>query len=56
MIEILKDIGTAGFLFFLIKGLLWIVLILLVYFGIIDKEKVRIIKEKLSFRKKKKNN
>lgn len=55
MIEILKDIGIAGFLFFLIKGLLWIVLFLLVYFGLIPKEKVRSIKEKLSFRKKKKS-
>lgn len=52
MMELLKDIGIAGFLFFLIKGLLWIVLFLLVYFGLIDKEKVRKIKEKLSFRKK----
>lgn len=53
MKEFLMDIGIAGFLFFLIKGLLWIVLFLLVYFGLIDKEKVRIIKKKLSFRRKK---
>ena len=53
MMELLKDIGIAGFLFFLIKGLLWIVLFLLVYFGFIDKEKVRRIKDKLSFRKRK---
>ncbi|MHC1774936.1 MAG: hypothetical protein AB9834_05925 [Lentimicrobium sp.] len=55
MMELLKDIGIAGFLFFLIKGLLWIVLFLLVYFGLISKERVRLIKEKLSFRKKKKD-
>jgi hypothetical protein len=54
MTELLKDIGIAGFLFFLIKGLLWIVLFLLVYFGWIDKDKVRKIKERLSFRKRKK--
>jgi hypothetical protein len=53
--ELLRDIGIAGFLFFLIKGLLWIVLILLVYFGLINKEKAREIKAKLSFWKRKKN-
>ena len=54
MKEFLMDIGIAGFLFFLIKGLLWIVLFLLVYFGFIDKEKVRKIKDRLSFQKRKK--
>ncbi len=54
MMELIKDIGIAGFLFFLIKGLLWIVLFLMVYFGWIDKEKVRKIKDRLSFRKRKK--
>jgi len=53
--EFLKDLGIAGFLFFLIKGLLWIVLFVLVYFGLIDKEKVRPIKAKMSFWKRKKN-
>ena len=53
--EFLKDLGILGFLFFLIKGLLWIVLFLLVYFGLIDKEKVRKIKAKLSFWKRTKN-
>jgi hypothetical protein len=52
--ELLRDIGIAGFLFFLIKGLLWIVLILLVYFGLINKEKARKIKAKSSFWKRKK--
>jgi hypothetical protein len=52
--EFLRDLGIAGFLFFLIKGLLWLVLFALVYFGLIGKEKSRRIKEKLRFWKKKK--
>lgn len=55
MMEFLKDIGIAGFLFFLIKGLLWLVLFALMYFGVIDKEKVQRIKAKLSFWKRNKN-
>jgi hypothetical protein len=51
--ELLKDLGIAGFVFFLLKGLLWIVLFLLVYFGFVDKEKVRRIKVKMSFWKRK---
>jgi len=51
--ELLKDLGIAGFLFFLIKGILWIVLFILVYFGIIDKEKIRQLKSKISLRKRK---
>jgi hypothetical protein len=54
--EILKDLGIAGFLFFFIKGLLWILLFALAYFGLIDKEKAQRIKSKLSFRRKKKSN
>jgi len=50
--EFLKDLGIAGFLFFLIKGIVWIVLFLLVYFGIIDKQRLRNIKAKLSFWKR----
>jgi hypothetical protein len=53
--ELLKDLGIAGFLFFLIKGLLWIVLFALVYFGLIDKDRARRIRSKFSFRKRKKN-
>ncbi len=52
--EFLKDIGIAGFLFFLIKGLFWIVLFIGVYSGLIDKEKVQTIKRKMSFWKRKK--
>lgn len=54
MKELITDIGIAGFLFFLIKGLLWIVLFLLVYFGAIDKEKAKAFKEKLRFWKRSK--
>ena len=54
MMEFLKDLGIAGFLFFLIKGLLWLVLFVLMYFGLIDKEKVRKINAKMSFWKRKK--
>ncbi|MTI30812.1 hypothetical protein E1171_08315 [Cytophagales bacterium RKSG123] len=52
--EFLKDIGIAGFLFFLIKGILWLVLFALVYFGWVDKKKVEAIKSKISFWKKRK--
>jgi hypothetical protein len=50
--EFIKDIGIAGFLFFLIKGIVWIILFVLVYFGLIDKERVRVLKAKMSFWKK----
>lgn len=56
MEEFLKDIGIAGFLFFLIKGILWLVLFALVYFGLVDKKKVIAFKDKISFWKKKKKN
>lgn len=54
MMDFLRDIGIAGFLFFLIKGLLWVVLFFLVYFGLIKKEKAQNIKNKLFFWRKKK--
>lgn len=50
--ELLEDIGIAGFLFFLIKGLLWIVLFALMYFGLIKKDTVQKIKSRFSFRKR----
>jgi len=53
--EFLRDLGIAGFLFFFIKGLFWIILFALVYFGLIGKEKAQRIKSKLSFRKRKKS-
>ncbi len=53
--DLLRDIGIAGFLFFLIKGLLWVLLFFLVYFGLIKKEKAQKIKDKLFFWRKKKD-
>jgi hypothetical protein len=53
MMEFLKDIGIAGFLFFLIKGLIWILLFSMVYFGLIKKEKAQKIKDKIFFWRKK---
>ena len=38
--EWIKNIGMAGFLFFLIKGILWLVVFALIYFGLIKKEKI----------------
>lgn len=55
MMEFLTDLGIAGFFFFLIKGLLWVVLFLLVYFGAIDKQKANAFKEKITFWKRSKN-
>ena len=49
--DLIKNIGIAGFFFFLIKGILWIVFFLLIYFGVIDKKKFLSFKEKI-FRKK----
>jgi hypothetical protein len=51
--EFLKGLGIAGFLFFLLKGLIWIVLFVLVYLGFVDKERVRKIKAKLSLWRRK---
>jgi len=49
--DLIKNTGIAGFLFFLIKGICWIVFFLLIYFGVIDKQKFLSFKEKI-FRKK----
>lgn len=54
--EFLKDIGMMGFLFFLAKGVLWVVLFLLVYFGVISKQKIRELKGKIFFWRKKEGN
>ncbi len=53
--EFLKDLGILGFWFFLIKGILWLVLLALVYFGLIDKSRMQSIKSKLSLRRRKKD-
>ena len=50
--ELLKDLGVAGFLFFLIKGLIWLVLFVLVYFGLIDKARLERVKAKMRFWRK----
>jgi len=42
--ESLKAIGIAGFLFFLIKGLLWLVVFALVARGVVPKEKLDALK------------
>ncbi|MCB0458217.1 MAG: hypothetical protein R2776_03520 [Flavobacteriaceae bacterium] len=52
--DFIKDIGIAGFLFFTIKGLLWLVLFAFIYFGIVSKEQVNNFKQKLKFWKMKK--
>lgn len=49
MVDFFKSIGIVGFWFFLIKGLLWIVLFVALYFGLIDKQKFKNIKAKLNF-------
>ena len=54
--DFLKELGLISFLFFLVKGLLWLVLFALVYFGFIDKKKVQSFKERLRlFRRNKKS-
>ncbi|MCH1581680.1 MAG: hypothetical protein L7S63_01025 [Flavobacteriales bacterium] len=45
--ETLKTLGIVGFLFFLIKGLLWLVLFALIAKGAVSKEKVDQIKARL---------
>ncbi len=45
--ETLKTIGIVGFLFFLIKGLLWLLLFALVAKGFVSKERLEGIKERL---------
>lgn len=45
----LKRIGIAGFLFFLIKGILWLVLLGLVVFGFVDREALSTFREWLPF-------
>ena len=44
--ESLKALGIAGFLFFLIKGLVWLVLFALVARGVVPKDKVDAFRRK----------
>ena len=53
MIDTLKAFGLAGFLFFLIKGLMWLVLFALVARGVVSKDKVDRFRQRLRFRKRK---
>jgi hypothetical protein len=52
--DLIRDLGIAGFLFFLIKGLIWVFLFFLAYFGLIKKDKAQKIKERLFFWRRKK--
>ena len=51
MMEWIKAIGIAGFLFFLIKGLLWLLIFRLVAKGVIKKEKIDRIKRFFQFKR-----
>ena len=53
MMDTLKAFGLAGFLFFLIKGLMWLVLFALVARGVVSKAKVDRFRQRLRFRKRK---
>jgi hypothetical protein len=45
----LKKLGVAGFLFFLIKGILWLVLFAAVAFGLADETTVQKLKDLIPF-------
>ena len=47
-LDCLKALGVAGFLFFLGKGILWLVVFWLVSKGVIPKERMDSMKAKLS--------
>lgn len=55
MMDTLKAFGLAGFLFFLIKGLMWLVLFVLVARGVVSKEKVDRLRHRLRFRRGKRD-
>ncbi len=54
--EWIKTIGWGAFFFFLGKGLLWLLLFFLAAKGIISREKMNHIKQRLSFRRNKSDN
>jgi len=56
MMDTLKAFGIAGFLFFLIKGLMWLVLFALVARGVVSKDKVDRFKSRLRWRRKSEDN
>jgi len=45
----LKRLGLMGFLFFLIKGILWLVLFAGIYFGLMNESTVEKLKDLLPF-------
>lgn len=53
VMESLKALGIAGFLFFLIKGLVWLVLFALVARGVVPKDKVDAFRRKFRLRRRK---
>jgi len=55
MMDTLKAFELAGFLFFLIKGLMWLVLFGLVARGVVSKDKVDRFRQQLRFRKGKRD-
>ena len=54
MMDTLKAFGLAGFLFFLVKGLMWLVLFALVARGVVSKDKVDRFRSRLRLRRPKK--
>ena len=52
MMDTLKAFGLAGFLFFLIKGLMWLVLFALVARGVVSKDKVDRFKSRLRWQRR----
>ena len=52
MMDTLKAFGLAGFLFFLIKGMVWLVLFALVARGVVSKDKVDRFRERLRMRRR----
>ena len=55
MMDTLKAFGLAGFLFFLIKGLMWLFLFALVARGVVSKDKVDRFRQRFRFRKGKRS-
>lgn len=52
MLDTLKAFGLASFLFFLIKGLMWLVLFALVARGVVSKDKVDLFRSRLRWRRR----
>lgn len=50
--ETLKTLGLAGFLFFLIKGVLWLVVFGLVAKGVVSKERLAELKRRFAWRQR----